>query len=213
MSSFDYDPEQWYQKYVVHQDCKRADPETGFKGWCAVMDSFYASCPVIETSKEMEFGKMIGDRLASDPTFMPHIQRRATFEHELECDFGKIPLIGYIDAFEMQHLEVIKAQAHAFLEEYKTGKRPWDQKRADTHGQIDFYLLCLWMIEKLHPENVSCRIHWMPTRDNGDFSISFVDPTLCHTFETKRTMTDILRFGQRINATYKAMQEYTKNHK
>ncbi len=178
ISSFEYDPEQWHRKYVLGQP----DPET----------------------KEMRFGKEVGERIASDPSFLPALSRRSIFEYEMRCMFGKIPLIGFADSYE----------PHTDLDEYKTGKKAWDQKLADTHGQFDMYLLELFLIDKVKPEDVRLRLHWMPTIETGDFRIMFRNPhePEIFTFETQRTMKDVLRFGQRITKTYKAMEEYAKNH-
>ncbi len=175
ISSFEYDPEQWYRKYVLGQ----TDP----------------------ASKEMLFGSEIGNKLASDPTFMTCVPRLSLFEFELNAKFGKIPLIGYIDSYEL----------HTDLLEFKTGKKPWTQKRADDHGQLDMYLLMLHLTYNVKPHDVQCSIVWMPTQETGDFQISLIDPNKVHIFPTKRSMSDILRFGMRINETYKKMDEYCQN--
>lgn len=174
ISSFEYDPAQWYNRYVLKLD----EP----------------------ASPEMEFGKIMGERLAADNAFMPQVPRGSLYEYELKAKFGKIPLIGYIDSYV----------PHRRLEEYKTGKRAWDQTRADGHGQITMYLLMVYLMYKVNPDQVRCRIHWLPTKSNGDFSIDFIDSKDCVTFETKRTMRDILMFGKRINNVYKLMEEYCK---
>lgn len=176
ISSFEYDSEQWYRKYVLGQQ----DPAT----------------------KEMIFGSEIGRRLSVDQSFMTCVPRLPIFEYELRATFGKIPLIGFIDSYN----------EHTDLMEYKTGKKAWTQKRADDHGQIDMYLLMLNIMHKVKPHDIYCRIVWIPTQENGDFSISMINPDKVHVFETHRSMADILRFGMRINETYNKMVEYCKNH-
>lgn len=178
ISSFEYDPEQWYRKYALGQ----SDPAT----------------------KEMLFGSEVGRKLASDPTFMPQVPRGDIFEFELNFVFDDIPMIGFIDAWSEKSVFL--------LDEYKTGKKAWDQKRADMHGQFDTYLLGLWILKKIRPEDIALRLHWLPTQENGDFSISFIDPKDCRTFHTKRRMQDVLKFGIRIKSVYKAMDLYCKNH-
>src|SRR5687768_15465427 len=69
LSSFEYDPEQWYRRYWLGEDCR--------------------------STAEMEFGKRIGEKLANDPTFLPFIKRHDTSEHPFKVMFGKIPLVGY----------------------------------------------------------------------------------------------------------------------
>lgn len=183
ISSFEYDPEQWYRKYALGQE----DAAT----------------------KEMLFGSEVGRKLASDPLYMPQVQRYPVFEYELKFNFGKIPMIGYIDGWdgEIDHRTLKYA-----LGEYKTGKKAWTQKRADEHGQFDTYLLGLWVTEKIDPYKVKLALHWMPTQENSDFSISFIDPKACRTFYTSRSMRDVLNFGIRINKVYKQMDEYCRNH-
>lgn len=175
ISSFEYDPEQWYDKYVL----LKAPP----------------------VSKEMHFGKLFADSCEAGKPLAP-VTLYSRVEYELKATFNGVPLIGFIDTYE----------PHVKLGEFKTGKKAWDQKRADGHGQIDMYLLMLYIIHKVKPEEIHCQIQWIPTKEDGDFSISFVDPGKVHTFVTKRTMTDVLRFGQRINESIKAMEQYCLNH-
>lgn len=179
ISSFEYDPEQWYEKYVL-----------GKKS---------------EATNEMLFGSEIGRRIASDPDFLPHLQRYEIYEYELRGSFAGIPLIGFIDGFTKRDL-------HSTLGEYKTGRKPWTQERADLHGQIDMYLLLLLQMEGIKPEHVSCEIHWMPTQQDGDFKVSFIDEKMIHTFPTNRTTKQILQFGTRIKSAYRDMHKYTRNH-
>lgn len=196
ISSFEYDNEQWYQKYVVHGPCTRE--------YCF----FYkmeppSSCPLVASSKEMIFGSMIGKKLETNPKFLPIVPRHSKMEHEFKCKFGKLQLVGYGDSFCLITLKK--------LAEYKTGKRAWDQKRVDNHGQLDMYLLMHYIITKIRPEDMQeIILVWMPTQDNGDFSISFVEPIEKNIkiFYTKRTMMDILQFGKRINSVFKQMEVY-----
>lgn len=181
-SSFTWDPEQWYEKYILGED----------QG----------------ASREMEFGKFVGGKLEKDPTFLPQIPRHSVMEYEFKCMFGKIPVVGYADSF--------CDKTNKKLLEFKTGKtkNSWDQKKVDNHGQLTFYLLMNWLINKIKPEDVEVQLIWMPTQDNGDFSISFVEPIEQNikSFKTKRTMRDILKFGQEINEIYKKMELFALAH-
>jgi hypothetical protein len=178
MSLWNFDKEQWYRKYVLNE--------------------------AQETSREMEFGKMIGEKLASDPTFLPDVPRLDKYEHKLEVVFKQIPLIGYMDGF--------CTKTNSKMIEFKTGKKAWDQKRVDGHKQLDMYLLMHYITTQINPEKMDVRLVWLPTQDNGDFSISFVEPLRPQIFTTKRTMLDILRFGQEIINTWDDMQEYVDNY-
>lgn len=175
-SSFDYDPKQWYDTYVLGKQ---------------------------QFSKEMTFGSNIDKRIQEDPKFLPTIPRYPLMQHKMKATLGKIPLVGVPDGLDFKNY---------LLADYKTGKNAWDQKRADETGQLTMYLLLIYETEKIKPEKFRCFIHWLPTQDNGDFSISFHDSLKPITFETKRTMTDLIRFGKSINATYKAMIKYCENY-
>lgn len=150
---------------------------------------------------------MIGEKLASDPTFLPDVPRLSKFEHGFKVMFGKLCLVGYADSF----CGIEKKK----LYEYKTGVKAWDQKRVDQHGQIDMYLLMHFITEKIKPEDMECKLVWLPTQrsEGGDFKveIKLIQPCVPRIFNTKRTMAQILAFGARINRTYKEMEEYAHN--
>lgn len=180
LSSFDYNPEEWFKRYILGEPTK--------------------------PTAEMVFGKKIGTLLEKDPTFLPQVPRLSKMEHPFNVVFNGIPLVGYADSF--------CTETNRKLKEFKTGKKAWDQKRVDSHGQIDMYLFMHFITTKIPPEEVHVELVWMPTQENGDFSISFV-PDIeknIKIFQTKRTMGQILQFGARINKTVEAMQEYVDKH-
>ncbi len=172
LSSFEYSPEEWYSRYVL----KHRSPE----------------------SAPMRFGKEVGEKLATDSTYLPQVPRLKEFEHRLEAVFDGIPLVGYIDSYA----------PHTALLEYKTGKPKWTQQRADSHGQIDMYLLMIYIKYAVKPEDILTKLIWLPTQENGDFSVSLVDDTKCYIFETNRTTLDIIRFGERIHTRINEMESY-----
>lgn len=179
ISSFEYDPEQWYCKYVLGEEQKG--------------------------SPQLRFGKAVADSIEDGtctyPGLLETLQKKK--EYEFKGSFNGIPLIGYGDAF----CEItFKA-----LDEVKTGVKKWDQKRADEHGQFDMYLLLNWIAKKVRPEDVRLRLFWLPTEMTMD-GIEFAKPLKMQVFETKRTMAQVLKFGQRIKNTYAAMEEYCERH-
>lgn len=186
ISAFEYDKEQWYNKYVLG----RPDPVT----------------------EEMLFGSKIGKQIEKDINFLPEIPRARQMEYKFEAVYEGIKLVGFADSFGFDEL---------VLHEYKTGVKPWDQKRADDHGQITMYLFMLYLVDGIDPATVECNLHWMPTvrkqkyeKGTGDLkvSIDFLEPFKVHSFRTKRIKRDVMEFGMRINKTIKAMDEYCKNH-
>jgi len=68
---------------------------------------------------------------------------------------------------------------------------------------------------KVSPEDMRNRLIWLPTErlEGGDFNvaISLVEPVVPQIFETKRSMTDLLKFGEYIKSTVREMEEYAKN--
>ena len=70
ISSFDWDPEQWFETYILG---KRS------------------------TSREMEFGSVVDKRFQEDPTFLPTIPRYGMLQHKMEAKLGKIKLVGVPD--------------------------------------------------------------------------------------------------------------------
>lgn len=176
INSFEYDPEQWYQSYMLGKKSQ---------------------------SREMDFGNLIDKKLQEDPAFLPHVPRYPFMQFKMKAKFGKISLVGVPDGLD---LEI------PTLADYKTGRVAWDQKRANETGQLTMYLLLVWLLRGVRPEEFRCRIHWLPTRESGDFSIELINDKDLKTFETKRTMKQLLDFGVRINKTVKAMELYAKNH-
>lgn len=164
---------------------------------------------MIATSPEMLFGKMVGERLAADPTYLPEIPRRSIFEHEmrpmLPPSTGKgdpVPLVAFMDAYEPKEA----------AEEYKTGRKKWDKERVRKHGQVDFYLLGLYLTEGIKPETIKFRLHWMPTHiKNGE--VTLVEPFKPLHFKADRTFAEILLFWKEIEATRQAMIAYYAAHR
>ena len=180
ISSFEYDPEQWYKRYVLNE--KQPD------------------------SKEMIFGKELALSIENNTCVVPNLLKvlQKKKEHPFKVVFNGIPMVGYADAF--------CDKSFKYIDEVKTGKKVWTQKRADEHGQITMYVLMNYITNKVLPEEVSCALHWIPTEENGNYSIDFVRPVTFHTFYTKRSMKDMLLFGARINKTVKEMEQYVLRH-
>lgn len=157
-----------------------------------------------QESKELTFGSYVDTKLQNDPTFLPQVERYPIMQHGMRAALkGVIPLIGYADGWCSTTLR---------LKDDKTGKKPWDQKRTDETGQLTMYAFLLYLTARIKPEDLRLFISWLPTVEQGDFSIGFRDdPVVPQIFETRRTMEDILEFGMRIKITLAAMEEYVIN--
>jgi hypothetical protein len=143
---------------------------------------------IYETSKEMDYGKVIDLKIQEDPTFLPKLPRYEKMQYKMLVRMGGIDLIGLPDGVDL-------TTTQKKLSDYKTGKNKWDQKRAQETGQLLFYLLLLYITHKIKPEEFDCYIHWLPTRETGDFKIEMIKEDDIHTFKVKHTMQDILNFA------------------
>lgn len=155
-----------------------------------------------EVTPELRFGSYVDKKIQDDPKYLPHVVRYPIMQHAMKGTFNGIPLIGFSDAYDVE----IPA-----IRDYKTGRKPWDQKRADETGQLTLYTFFLWMMQKTKPEQVELYIDWLPTHIK-DGEIAFIEEDhrklVPKTFKTKRTMRQILQFGQLINETWAAMEAY-----
>lgn len=155
------------------------------------------------TSPEMTFGSYVDKRLQTDPDYLPHVPRYPFMQHKMNAKWNGIPLVGVPDGLDFESKPPV-------LIDYKTGKAPWTQKKADQTGQLTMYTMLLYLTEGIRPESWDCAILWLPTAYHSDFTIGFRNPTSPEliTFRTKRTMVDMLKFGKRIEDTYALMQRY-----
>jgi len=149
----------------------------------------------------MLFGKAVGEELARNPKFLPSVPRYSVFEHNLEANIGNINLIGFLDTYE----------PNKAFREYKThGTTPWTQDRVNSHEQIDMYCLLLYLTEKIKPSDISIHLDAIPVRQKNDFALEVNNDMPILTFETKRTMRDILIFANKIKSTVVAMKAFAK---
>lgn len=174
ISQFQYNPEIWYDKYILN---KRTP-----------------------TNAAMEFGTIVGRRLASEPGYLPEIERieGGIYEKELRFKVGGINIIGYIDWFHPD----LKS-----LKEFKTGKS-WTKEKAEEHGQLKLYSLGLMIQENIKPEDLTIRLYSMETESRGDFTMTFVKGMKPVVHEVKLTTRDCLMFGAELLNIVKEMEEY-----
>ena len=152
-----------------------------------------------EDNKEMALGRLFAESCEKGKPLAP-VTLYSTVEYKLKAMFNNIPLVGYCDTYE----------PHTKLGEFKTSKKPWTADRVDSHGQLSFYALLLYIQHKVKPEDLHIQLQNILTKENGDFSLDFVKPIKVYTFETKRTMKDILQMGARINSTRKEMEKFVR---
>lgn len=194
ISSFEWNKGQWYRKYVLKE--------------------------LPEITDELRFGSFIDKKIQDNPKFLPKLVRYPVLQHEMRGTYDGIPLLGFADTFRPLTLNsggvaFTKKTARVVppsilkpaIRDYKTGRKPWDQKRANETGQLTMYLLMLYLRDKIKPEDVECYIDWLPTHiEEG--KIAFIKEGDIRTFKTKRTMKQVLEFCQRIKTVWAEMEEY-----
>ncbi len=153
-------------------------------------------------TKEMLFGSMIGKKVEKDPSFLPAVVRHSRMEYPFKGVFSKYPLVGFADS--------LCGETFGKLAEYKTGKKPWDQKRADSHGQLDMYALMNYMMNGVRPQDLEITLVWLPTEETPEGAIRLVEPISPVAIRTRRTMRQALEFGVRIERTVMLMQDYVR---
>ena len=172
----DYDKNEWYKKFVL-----------GIKG---------------EINPFMQAGIEIGEKLATDPNYLPEVPRPEIYEHSWEdlVKLDGIKLTGHIDGWSPTFKQLL---------EYKTSvnRTKWTKESVKKHGQIDFYCLLLWLHDKIKPEEITIYLVDIPVEMSGEFIVKRSQEPV-QIIPTKRTMVDILKFASEIKKTYKEMQEF-----
>lgn len=142
------------------------------------------------TNPYMQIGLMVADMLEhddakGDPTmehFRAFLPRYPYHEFAIDRPFAGMRFAGKLDGWD---------PATRTVGEYKTGL-DWSQERADSHRQLDFYCLLVWLLTGSMPERLL--LHWIPTRIN----FFTLQPELTgdiRTFETMRTKHDMLKMA------------------
>lgn len=174
--------ENWYQSYVLGN---RSDPLT--------------------ESGAIKAGKTIGEALTQDPSYLPEVPRPEIYEFTIPpIQFGACKITGHMDGFSPTTNNLL---------EYKTSqsKTYWNQKSVDENDQISFYYLLLLHKFKIHPTDIRARLVYIPVSQNGDFTVTRNNEPI-QIFETKRSMLQVLLFGQKVQQTYREMCQYVDNY-
>lgn len=181
-SSFAYDKEQWFQGYVL-----------GERG---------------TASAAMLYGNVVGESINTDNP-LANVPRQVHMEYEVRAKLGNIDLVGYFDSYSCGESKCCPP-VEKRLEEYKTSTNPtrWTQKTVDEHGQLTFYAMLLYLAQKVKPEDIHMRLHWIPTAEQQDFTIAVSGKH--KTFPTMRTMKEVFSLMVEIKKRRKEMEAYAR---
>jgi hypothetical protein len=182
-SSWDWDKEGWFRSYVL-----------GERG---------------ESSSAMAFGNVVGASIATDEP-LSGVPRRLHMEYEVRAKLGKVELLGFFDSYGCGDCFGCIKGRH--LEEYKTSANPnkWTQQSVDAHGQLTYYCMLLYLRDKVPPESVGIRLHYIPVAEGNDFSMSVTGPH--KTFSTRRTTAQVFELMKEITKRRRAMEVYARKH-
>ena len=98
--------------------------------------------------------------------------------------------------------EVCHNKPYLTLIEIKTG-RQWTQKMVDTSSQLTFYSALIWLKYGRLPSKIL--LHWAKTIINEDGELKINGEIT--TFETTRTLSDIILMRGRINSAWEGIKQ------
>lgn len=187
-----YDKEEWYRKYVLGN---RTIP-----------------------NPSMEAGRIIGERLAMDPTYLPEVPRPKEYEVELRADFPYhdynglvrvkhvMKLVGHLDGLS---LKKTGGKSKCKLLEYKTSlsDKTWTASSVAKHEQLDFYCLLLYLNYKIKPEELDISLVYIPVKQLGSFEIVRSEEPI-RIINTQRTLSRILLFAAKLKKVHVEMRAY-----
>lgn len=152
-------------------------------------------------NKEMAFGKKIAEGLEGKiecpeaefcKIYLPKMPKR---EYEIKVNFEGVPILVRMDAFDDKKL---------IIDEYKTGRSPWTQKKVDNHGQLTMYAMAVW---KKYGKIPDIRLFWIPTDldDNGEVVLTGEIP---YEFKTQRSLRDFALMYKRLKNAWEGINKF-----
>lgn len=144
----------------------------------------------------LETGKNSGNDLIEHVALM--IPTYQHYEYKIEIDYKGIPLLMKLDCFTTRQRK---------LGEVKTGKK-WTQRMVDKLDQLTFYATGVWLKFGVLPKKIF--LHWAETKEDKNGKLRLTGKT--KTFETTRTLVDIVRFRIRIKNAWEGIQALSKEY-
>lgn len=184
--------------------------ETNERGYC---QKYFEGKERVSNISE-EFGSEIGLIMEGQDTDDPIAELlRATIvrykhpEFEMHATMksqGKdIPLFGKLDSYD--------GEPEHSIEEYKTGKIPWSQKKAEKHGQPLFYATMVYLREKVIPQKIG--LTWAETEEywaETEYKIALTGKV--ERYPLTYTENDVLKMMGRIAKGAKRIDALYREH-
>ncbi len=107
-----------------------------------------------EFAYQIEHAQDSGDLLTDATALMlkKYDQRDQEIIAEIKTKSGWIKIIGRPDTFNSKTCD---------FREYKTGLRPWTQRKAEKHSQLTFYGMLIYLKHNVAPDH--CWLDWIET--------------------------------------------------
>jgi len=157
-----------------------------------------------DQTKAMIFGNVVGDTLGTPTSMVPSLafHKKAIKEYKLNPKLGTLKLLGYCDFY---------TPAILHLDENKTSANPtkWNKMSVQKHDQLTMYALMLMLQDKVQPENLTMKLHYIPVEEHPITEDLFLpNPEVFFSFPASRTLQQVLAFGNEIKLVRKAMKKY-----
>lgn len=179
MSSFKWDKEQWYSRYVMGE--------------------------VLPSTPELDFGSMIGKKIETDPTYLPQVPRHNVMEHPFSVVFSDIKMVGYCDSFCTKTNKKLLEYKTGVKE---WDQKRCDEHGQLTAYALFNYITNKVKPEDMDIQLIWLPTKRVDDVENFTKIIEFVDEQNIKIFKTKRTMKDILKFGAEIKKIYREMDAF-----
>ena len=189
LNSFEWDPEQWYDKYILG---KEEPPNMAM-----IYGKHFARAVELVKIKHPKKANLVVDVKGQKVKVFTY----SKVEHPFKVNFGEIPLVGFADTF----CDKTKRK----FRDYKTTKTMWTQDKVDENSQAKMYLLMNYITNHVDPAECEFYFDIYLTEEGGDFNIKLQNPDKPITLKVrKHTLQDILEFGAYINTQVEAMIKY-----
>lgn len=157
-------------------------------------------------TKYLELGKTFAEAMEFDDMECPDpmmeylrvfLPRYPLREHELNGVVEGVPILGKMDGFD---------EGNLIIGEYKTGKS-WNQRKVDTHGQLHFYALLVWLNYQRLPSAI--HLHWAKTVEDEQGNLKLTGEFT--NFKAKVSMGDCILMAGRIKKAWAGIREMCKD--
>lgn len=144
----------------------------------------------------VNFGKEIANRFEAGETFGIEVPEER--EKFLKCQFGDVPLLGFLDGFSKY-----------VIHEYKATKNVWSQATVDRAEQLTFYAILVSENYNIPIDQIKIKFWCLETEmKNGEIKLTGnVDKK-----ETRRTNKDKLTIYPKMKEAWEGIGELCYNY-